>query len=151
MYYFIRFAYCLWLLGFPEQALQKAAKSLELRREYEPDTLQVPLQHYSSILVLCRDFSALDTLTAELVELTTRRNDEVGLRWGKIYRGWLLVQQGNLWDGIKVIRENIDELRARSNYFYECFWRALLAEAYLLAFDLDAAFREIDNALAYSH
>lgn len=149
--YLARFAYCLWLLGFPEQAVQQAAKALHLRREYQPEALPIPLHQYSSILVFCRDFAAVDRLSGELVELTTKRNDEFSLHWGKIYRGWLLVQQGNLCDGIQLMRENADELRSRGNYFYECFWRVLLAEAYLLTSDLDAAFREIDNTLTYSY
>ncbi len=127
-----RFAYCLWLLGFPEQARQQAAASLRLRREYQPDQLPIPLHHYSSILVFCRDVSMVDTLSAELVELTTKRNDDFSLRWGKIYRGWLMVQRGNLQDGIALIRDNADEHRARENYFYECFWRTLTAKGCLL-------------------
>jgi len=142
-------AYTLWLLGFPEQASQRAAAGLRWARENDQG-LVVILHQYCSLLVFCRDLSLLDRLSAELVELTTKRNDEFSLRWGKIYRGWLLIQQGDLNHGITLLRETADGLRTLGNYFYECFWRALLAEAYLLAGDLDAAFREIDSTLAYA-
>lgn len=148
--FFARSAYCLWLLGFPEQALRRFDAGMQWARENGPSSLQIVLHQYSSILLFCRDVSTVDTLSAELVELSTERDDEFSLRWGNIYRGWLLVQQGDLHDGIALIRENADTHRARGNYFYECFWRALLAEAYLLASDLAAALREIEQTLAYA-
>ena len=147
--YFSRSAYCLWLLGFPAQAVQRAVAGLRWAKENDR-SLQNSLHHYCSLLVFCRDFSLLDRLSAELVEFTTKRNDDFSLHWGKIYRGWLLVQQGDLNKGIPLLRDTADDLRAMGNYFYECFWRALLAEAYLLAFDLEAAFREIDSSLVYA-
>ncbi len=142
-------AYTLWLLGFPEQASQRAAAGLRWAKGND-QSLQIILHHYCSVLVFCRDLSLVDRLSAELVELTTKRNDEFSLHWGKIYRGWLLIQQGDLNHGIPLLRETADDLRAMGNYFYECYWRALLAEAYLLAFDLKAALREIDSTLAYA-
>ncbi|MCB9150602.1 MAG: AAA family ATPase [Caldilineaceae bacterium] len=145
-----RFAYCLWLLGFPVQALQHITRALELRRKYEYEQVAVPLHHYSSIALFCGDIATVDRLSAELVELTTKRHDDFSLRWGMIYRGWLLVQQGQLTDGIQIMRENADEHRARENYFYECVWRSLLAEAYILASDFDAAATEIDSTLVYA-
>ena len=145
-----RFAYCLWLLGHPEQALRKVAMALELGRKYVQEKVQVPLHHYSSVALFCGDMATLDRLSAELVELSTQREDDFSLRLGMIYRGWLFVQQGKLVDGIQVIRENANEHRAHENYFYECIWRSLLIEAYILTTDFDAAFTEIDSTVAYA-
>ncbi|MEZ4619088.1 MAG: hypothetical protein R2867_26740 [Caldilineaceae bacterium] len=105
-------AYCQWLLGFPEQAVQRMASALDLRRKHEVDKVQIPLHHYSSIALFCGDVATVDRLSAELVELTTQRQDDFSLRWGMIYRGWLLVQQGQIAEGICIMRENADEHRA---------------------------------------
>ncbi|MEZ4865650.1 MAG: AAA family ATPase [Caldilineaceae bacterium] len=149
----IRSAYCLWLLGFPEQAQRLATNTLQWIRENvnnQQGPIQTALHQYSSISVFCRDITTVDQLSTELVEVSTKRNDDFSLRWGQIYRGWLLVQQGDVQEGIKLIRDNADEHRARGNYFYECYWRAMLAEAYLIAADLDAACWEIESTLAYA-
>ncbi|MEZ4862664.1 MAG: BTAD domain-containing putative transcriptional regulator [Caldilineaceae bacterium] len=148
--YLTRFSYCLWLLGFPERALQQVNEALQLRRKYDLRALPIPLHHYSSIALFCGDVATVDRLSTELVALATKRQDDFSLRWGMIYRGWLLVQQGQLAEGIRIMRENADEHRARENYFYECVWRSLLAEAYILAGDFDAAFTEIDSTLTYA-
>ncbi len=145
-----RYAYCLWLLGFPDQAVEQVARALEIRRNYDPLALPIPLHHYSSIALVCGDIATVDRLSAELVEVTTQRQDAFSLRWGMIYRGWLQVQRGDLVEGIALMRKNADEHRARENYFYECYWRSLLAEAYIMALDFDAAFTEIDSTLAYA-
>lgn len=146
----MRYAYCLWLLGFPAQGLWQMARALEFRRKYEDDKVQISLHQCSSIALFCGDVATVDRLSAELVELATQRQDDFSLRWGMIYQGWLLVQQGQLDEGIQIMRENANEHRARENYFYECVWRSLLAEAYVLAADFDAALDEIDSTLAYA-
>lgn len=148
--YVIRSAYCLWLLGFPEQARERAAKGLEMGRQLHPRGMVVWLHQYSSILVFCKDSITVDTLSAELVDIATKRNDDFSLGWGKIYRGWLLIQQGNPLEGIQIIRESAEAHRALGNHFYECVWRSLLAEAYLQISRLDAALKEVDKALAFS-
>ncbi|MEZ4736921.1 MAG: BTAD domain-containing putative transcriptional regulator [Caldilineaceae bacterium] len=148
--YMTRSAYCLWLLGFPEQAKQRGAQGLEMGRRLHPKGLVVWLHQYSSILLFCKDIAAVDRLSAELITVAKARNDDFSVGWGNIYRGWLLIQQGNLVDGIQVIRENLETHHALGNRFYECVWRSLLAEAYIQLSQVDAALRELDQALAFA-
>jgi len=145
-----RSAYLLWLLGFPDQARERALAAVDITHKDSHEGITIALHQCSSIHVFCKEIAQVDELSQELVDLTKKRGDDFSLRWGLIYRGWLLVQEGKLDEGIAMMRENADEHRARNNYFYECVWRSLLAEAYLAVGEIDAARKEIGETLAYA-
>ena len=127
-----RYRHCLWLLGYPEQACRTLSAELQFLRDTDHSRLAMALHHDTMLQVFCQNLSAVELLTNELIEVTTKRNDDFCMRCGNIYRGWLLAHQGIVDEGISLMRESANEHRDLENGIFECIWRSLLAEGYLL-------------------
>ena len=115
----------LWLLGYPDQALQRSKDALALAQKLsQPSTLSFAL--YASAWV--HQHRGERQAVQERVETTITLATEQGLtRWvvqGRILQGWLLAEQGKGREGILQMRHGgAVTLRERPHYV------ALLAEA----------------------
>lgn len=116
----------LWLLGYPDQALEQSQQSLALARELShPYTLTHAL-YYSAWVHQQRGESRA---VMELIEAAIALARDQGLRrWvlqGAVLQGWLLTEQGKREDGIRQMREAATAMGAERSY---CV--ALLCEAH---------------------
>jgi predicted ATPase len=118
-------AQMLWLLGYPDQALQRSKDALALAQKLsQPSTLSFAL--YASAWV--HQHRGEREAVQERVERTVSLATEQGLgRWvvqGRILHGWLLAEQGKGREGILQMRQgSASTIRERPH----CV--ALLAEA----------------------
>jgi predicted ATPase len=92
-------------LGFPDQASARTGAAIaEARRLAHPPTLASSLFIGALLSSLNREIAALDERAGELITVAT----EQGVPWwravGTIYRGWIKVKNGNVAEGMFLLR-----------------------------------------------
>ena len=119
----------LWMLGYPEQALQRGREALLLARELGHPTSLAHTQLSVSILhQLRRDVSQTLDLAEALQGLAADQGLLFYLAGGLVLRGWALVERGRIEEGIAQIRQGFDTGGATRAH-WRAYSLALLAEA----------------------
>ena len=121
----------LWLLGYPDRALQRDREALTLARELaHPFSLAFALQ-WTGMLHQCRrEGQAVQRWAEAEVTLATEQVFPVYLSVGTILQGWALAEQGQGEEGIAQIRQGWAAWQATGAELWRPHWLALLAEAY---------------------
>ena len=95
----------LFCLGFPDQALaQSNAAIAEARRLAHPPSLAASLAIGTRLLSLVGDNAALDERADQLVAVATEQGFPFWRAQGTIYRGWVKVKNGDVAEGISLLR-----------------------------------------------
>ncbi len=119
----------LWMLGYPEQALQRGREALQLALELAHPTSLAHTQLSVSILhQLRRDVSETLELAEALQALAADQGLLFYLAGGLVLRGWALVERGRIEEGIAQIRQGFDTGGATRAH-WRAYSLALLAEA----------------------
>jgi predicted ATPase len=123
-------AVSLWLLGYPDQALERSRQAVALGEELrQPTTLALAL-YFAAMLQQCRREGLAIQGSAEA---TTAIATEHGLSFwqaaGLVMRGWSLVEQGARAGGIEQLREGMAAWVATNGTTHRTYHLALLAEA----------------------
>jgi len=138
----------LFCLGFPQQALAHANEAIaEARRLAHPPSLAANLAPGARLLSLCGDNVALSEWTDELVALTNEHGFPLWGALGTIFRGWIKVEQGEVEEGISLLRNGSAAYRATGAELYTPYHVALLAAASGVAGQVEEALRLLDDAL----
>src|SRR5262249_261334 len=97
--------WCLWMLGYPEQALRRSQEGLALARDLSHPTT---LAHTQFQIGMLRQFRRDGAATQELAEALESLSAEQGLptygAYGSILQGWALAGAGQAEEGIAQIR-----------------------------------------------
>ena len=124
-------AYTLWLLGYPDQAVQQREAALALAQELShPYTAAIARYVATAVAQFCRDGHSAQERAEALMWLSTEQKFTIFLAWGTILRGWALAERGQREEGIAHIREGLTICRAGGTELRWPYWLALLAEAY---------------------
>lgn len=144
----IYLCWTLLLLGFPQDAQQICGQALERgENAKQPYTLAVALANSCTFYHLCRDWSALKRNCEHLIDLATERFMPGWLETGLAFRGLTLVQQGQLVEGIRLIKYSLSEA-TRTNFVLEQpYFLSHLAEGHNKADNFSEALQAIDAAL----
>ncbi len=119
-------ARALWLLGYPDQALQKSQEALSLGRELShPFSLAYALSWAALVHHFCGERKAVQEPTEAAMILATEHGFPRWLALGTVLRGLLSVEHGHLEQGIEQIRQGLETSEAEQQVA-----AALLAEAY---------------------
>jgi predicted ATPase len=143
-----RASWGLWWLGYPDQALARSREALVLaQRLAHPGSLYFAL-HYNAILhVWCRKMA----LAKELLEASMTFMQEHGFvqfLGGAITKlGWVLVEQGDIGEGIAKIHQGLETLRLHKVELGRHTDLAMLAQAYGRAHQAKEGLRVLDEAL----
>ncbi|MFQ5850813.1 MAG: AAA family ATPase [Candidatus Binatia bacterium] len=141
----------LWLLGYPDQALQGIREALVLARELShPFSLGWALFNAAWLYQHHGERQAAQELADAVVKLGTEHGFQRWVSQGTILRGWLLAEQGQPEEGIALIRQG------RSGYAglelqQQTYFSALLAEAYQKAGQTEEGLSEVTDGLASAH
>jgi hypothetical protein len=92
------------------------------------------------------DDAALDERTDELVAVTTEQSFPQWLAHGAIYRGWIKVRNGDVMDGISLLRSGLAGSRAAAAVWTP-YHIALLAAACKIARQIDKGLTLLNDAL----
>jgi predicted ATPase len=138
----------LFCLGFPDQAqvLSDAAITEARRQAYSP-SLTTSLSMASRLHWLVGDNDALDELAEELVAVAAEQDFAQSRASGTICRGWVKVKNGDVAEGISLLRSGSGAFRATGTVIWLPQHAALLAKAHEIAGQIEEAVAELDDAL----
>jgi class 3 adenylate cyclase/predicted ATPase len=138
----------LFCLGFLDQALARNSAAIaEARRLAHLPSLAVSLVWGSRLLSLVGENAALDERADQLVAVTIEQGFPVWRAAGTIYRGWIKVKNGNLAEGISLLRSGSAAFRATGTEVFMPQFIALLARACEIAGQIEEALTLVDDAL----
>jgi len=140
-------ALILWILGYPDQALQGMEEMLVLaRRLAHSHTLAAALLWSALLHQLRREPPAAQAQAEAELVLCTEQGFAYG-HWGLLPRGWAVAEQGEVAEGIAQIRQGFAAWRARGVRVNWPWFLALLAEACGRAGQVDEGLRVLEEAL----
>jgi len=138
----------LFCLGFPDQAVawSKAAIS-EARRLAHLASMASSLMLESILFSLAGDIKALNQQADDLVAVAIEQGFPVWHAQGTIYRGWVKLQNGELTEGISLLRSGSAAYGATGAALWMPYHIALLAAASDVAGQAEDAMVLLDEAL----
>jgi tetratricopeptide (TPR) repeat protein len=118
-------AMALWLLGYPDQALQRSYEGLTLAQESShPFSVVLALQWTARLHRVRREGHAAQEQAEAQITLSAEHGFPNYLAWGTIERGWALAEQGQGEEGIAQICQGLAAQARRPAYL------VILAAAY---------------------
>jgi class 3 adenylate cyclase/predicted ATPase len=138
----------LFCLGYPDQASVRSNAAIdEARRLAHPPSLASVLALGDMLLSLVGDDEALNERAEQLVAVAT----EQGFPWwgaqGTVYLGWGKVKNGNLEEGMSLLRRGLSAHRATGAELWMPHHISLLAEACEIAGQIEESLTLLDDAL----
>ena len=138
----------LFCLGYPDQALAHRNTAVaEARRLAHPRYLALILALGAVPLSLVGDNRALEGQADQLVAVATEQGFPAFRAHGTIYRGWVMVKNGDVTEGIPLMRRGSAAFRATGTEVWMPHFIALLAMAYEIAGEVEEALVLMDDAL----
>jgi predicted ATPase len=135
-------------LGFPDQALVRANAAIaEARRLAHSPTIASALMIGAMRLSIAGDNGDLDDLVEDLVAVATEQAFPQWRAFGTIYRGWVKAKNGDVVEGISLLRSGAAAYRANGNELLMPHHTALLARACDIAGQIEEALTALDHAL----
>lgn len=146
--YSSQLAWLLWLLGYPDQALDRMQQALARAREFaHPFSLAAALAIAAIVHQLRREVRAAREQAEAAIALSTSRGFPFLLGWAVIIRGWTSVEQGKADEGIAEMRRGLANYQATGAEFLRTDYLALLAEAYGKRGQVDEGLNVLAEAL----
>jgi predicted ATPase len=139
----------MWILGSPDQALERCQKALTLAQELaHPHSLAQPLCYATYLYQLRGEAAQAYERAEELVALCHEQGFAYWLSEGIVLRGWALAAQGQHKEGIGQMRQGLAASRAAGSELLGSHWLALLVEAYRNAGQSEEGVHLLAEALA---
>jgi class 3 adenylate cyclase/predicted ATPase len=121
----------LWMLGHPDQALQRNHEVLTLAQKLShPHSLAFALGHAAALHQFRREAQAAQERAEAVITLSTEQGFPYWLAWGTILRGWALAEQGEAEEGSAQICQGLAAYRAPGGELRRPHFFTFLAEAY---------------------
>ena len=145
---YIYIAWPLWLLGFPDQALEKTRESITLAQELaHPFSLAVAAI-WAAVL---HDLRREDDLLQKYAAMTERLSREQGFATtaagAMILQGWALTRRGVLDQGMQQMTAGLRAWRQAGSELFQ-YWHLLIARGYALTGHIDKGLAQLDEAFA---
>ena len=138
----------LFCLGHPDQALaQSNATTAEARRMAHLPSLAGVLSLGTMLLSLVGDDAALGERADQLVAVATEQAFPFWRAQGTIFRGWVKAKNGDVAEGVSLLRCGSTAFRATGSENWMAHYTALLARACEIAGQMEEASSLLDNAL----
>jgi predicted ATPase len=138
----------LFCLGFPDQALARTSAAItETRRLAHPPSLALTLTTGTKLLSLVGDNAALEELADRLIAVATEQGFPLWRALGTIYRGYVKANDGDVAEGISLLRSGLAAYRATGAERFMSHYTALLARACEIAEQFVEGLTLLDEAL----
>jgi len=138
----------LFCLSSPARALTRGNAAIaEARRLAHPPSLAFSLSLATVLLSLAGDDEALDEWAIQLVTVAAEQGFPVYGAVGIVHRGWIAVKNGDLADGMSLLRDGAAAYRATGTELWTPHFIALLARACETAGQIEEALTLLDDAL----
>jgi predicted ATPase len=138
----------LFCLGFPAQALARSNAAIaEARRLNHPPSLALSLTLGAALRSLAGDNAGLNEQADQLVAVATEQGFAFWRAQGTIYRGWVKVKNGDVTEGISLLRSGSTASRATGAEALMPHFLALVAGACEIAGQIEEALTQLGDAL----
>ena len=145
-------AWPLWLLGYPEQALQRSREALTLARKLaHPFSLAHTLYYMAYLHYFRREWQAAQAQAEAAMALASEKRFPQMVAVGMITRGWALAMQGQGREGIAQLQQGMAAFRAAAGDLDRPRYLAHLAEAYGQVGQTEAGLTTLAEALATAY
>jgi predicted ATPase len=142
-------AHPLWLLGYPDQALQRSREALTLAQELShPVSLAAALFYRAITHHLRRESDAVQACAEAAIALASEQGFALYLAVGTAMRGWALSVQGHAEEGMTQLRQGMAALQAMGGVKLDSTrYLGMLAEAHDRMGQAEAGLRLLAEAL----
>ena len=124
-------AWTLWMLGYPDQALQRNHEALTMAYELaQPFSLAFALCFAACVLQACRDVQAVQERAEAAIALTKEQAFSHWFAHATIMQGWAQAAQGHGDAGIVQMGRGLTAYRGTGARLLVPYVRALMAEVY---------------------
>jgi predicted ATPase len=124
-------AWVLWLLGYPDQALQRSQEALSLAQELShPFSLAFALNFAALLRLYRREGQAAQAQAETLIALSVEQGFALYCAHGTILRGGALAVQGQGEAGRAQMLQGLEALQATGAVLRRLYYLAVLAEVY---------------------
>ncbi|MFQ5946713.1 MAG: AAA family ATPase, partial [Anaerolineae bacterium] len=124
-------AYTLWLLGYPDQALERENEALTLAQKLAHAYTLARGLHWSAILhQFRREWHVVRERADAAIPVAAKQGLALVLAVGPVMRGWALAMQGQGTEGLTQIRQGLDAYRATGAEFQRPHFLTMLAEVH---------------------
>jgi len=138
----------LFCLGFVEQALTRSNAAIaEARRLAHPPSLALSLATGARLLSLVGDNAALGECVDQLVAVTAEQGFPHWGAHGTICRGWIKVKNGDVTEGMSLLRSGSEAFRATGAEVLAPYHISLLAQACGIAGQIEEGLTLLNDAL----
>jgi predicted ATPase len=138
----------LFCLGFPQRALARSDTAIaEARKLAHPPTLAASLALGALFLSLDGDNAVLDEWVDQLVAVATEQGFSVWSALGTIYRGCVKVRNGDVAEGMRLLRDGSAAYHATGSELWMPYFFAQQAKACENAGQVEDAIALLDDAL----
>jgi predicted ATPase len=121
----------IWVLGYPDQALQNIDEALNQAQELtHPFSLVYALAMATVVHSFRREAQAVQERAEAVIAVSTEHGFPFWLAFGMILRGWVFTAQGRGAEGIAQIHQGLAAYRATGAEVDTPYFLSLLAEAY---------------------
>jgi predicted ATPase len=142
-------ALVLWLLGYPDQALQRSHEAITLAQELShPYSLSFALQFTAELHQFRREWRLAQERAEAAMALSAEQGFALVLSQAAILRGWALAEQGQGKDGIAQMQQGLAAHRETGAELVRPYFLALLAEAYGKGGQVEEGLSVVAEALA---
>jgi DNA-binding winged helix-turn-helix (wHTH) protein/predicted ATPase len=142
-------ARALWALGYPDQAVARNDRALSVARDLSHTESLIVATHFAAHLHQLRGEASA---AQEHAEIVISLAEEYGLAlWiglGRMNRGWALVEQGSVTDGVEELRCGLSAYEATGARLWRPYFLGLLAQALARADRLQEGLAVAAEALA---
>jgi predicted ATPase len=142
----------LWLLGYPDQALQRLREAMSLAEQSGDPLSRAMVLGQAAVLHQRRreGQAALESAEAFLA-LAREQGFSFRAATGMIYRGWALAECGEVNEGITQILAGLEAVERTGAVLARPYYLALLSEVYGKAEQIEDAFQVLKKALVLAH
>lgn len=126
----------LWLLGYPNQALESGNAAFKLARaagETHLYSLAYALVWIATLHQFRRNLQDVQDLAQEICKLCETQNFQYPLAKAECHRGWALAEKGQVREGIAQIQQGLARLQSTQGRWEAPYFMGLLAEAHAKA------------------
>jgi predicted ATPase len=142
----------LWLLGYPNQALQRSHEALALTQELShPLSLALALNFAAILHQFRREGQVAQKRAEAAMTLSIEQGFPYWLAEGTIRRGWALAEQKQVEEGITQIRQGLASYQATGAEVLRSYYLALLTEACEKGGQSEEGLSVLAEALALVH
>jgi predicted ATPase len=142
-------AWPLWLLGYPDQALERSRDAITLAQELShPYSLAYALQSAMRVHRCRREVRAAREQAEALLALSNQQGFAQWAAGGTMMCGWALTVQGHGEEGITQMHQGLTAWRAMGIEAGLPYWLAMLAEVYGRTGQVEAGMCVLAEALA---